>query len=85
MEIITLSKKLPSNYANLISTLINAIFKHHYFPKSWKKAIIVPIKKPNSDLALAKNYRPSKLLPTLSKLTEHIFLKRLITFLLGIP
>ena len=79
----TVVKNLPINYVNLISILINANFKIHYF--SWKKAIIVLIKKPNSDPALDKNYYPISLLPTLSKLTERIFLKRLITYLPDIP
>ena len=67
----TVLKNLPMSYANLISALTNAIFKCHYFPESWKKAII-PIEKPNSYPVLAKNCHPIRLLPTLPKLTEHI-------------
>ena len=50
-----------------------------------QKAIIVPIKKPNSHPALAKNYCTISLIRPLSKLIEHIYFKRVINYLPNIP
>lgn len=74
-------KNLPVAYAAIITTLINKIFEFHHFPAVWRHAIVIPIKKPNSDPALPKSFRPISLLPTLGKLVEHIFRKRLDAFI----
>ncbi|GBN98671.1 putative RNA-directed DNA polymerase from transposon X-element [Araneus ventricosus] len=56
---------------------INNIFKHQYFPKSWRIAIVIPILKPGKDPTDPSSYRPISLLPTLSKVTEHFILTQL--------
>lgn len=74
-------KNLPIHYAELIAVLINKMFEFHHFPKIWKHAIIVPIHKPGSNPSLPQNHRPISLLASLSKLVEHIFFRRIDTFL----
>ena len=71
------AKNLPLNIIFFITLLINKILKLNYFPKEWKNAIIIPIRKVGEDATIPANYRPISLLPTLSKITEKIILKRL--------
>lgn len=78
-------KNLPFNYAHHLAKLINSAFKFMYFPAIWRDAVIIPIKKSVVDPSIARNYRPVSLLLAISKLTEHIFLSRLVTFLPDIP
>ena len=55
---------------------MNSYPKQH-FPDHWKKAVILPIPKPQKDLIFATSYRPISLLPSLGKLLEKIILTRL--------
>ena len=55
---------------------MNACLKQHFLDH-WKKAVILPIPKPQKDLIFATSYRPISLLPSLGKLLEKIILTRL--------
>lgn len=73
-------KNLTQKAIVQIMYIINAILITGYFPDQWKKAIIIPIPKPNKDITNPINYRPISLLSTLSKLTEKIILSRIQAF-----
>ncbi|GBO44389.1 putative RNA-directed DNA polymerase from transposon X-element [Araneus ventricosus] len=70
-------RNLPIITLIKIIHIINNIFKHQYFPNSWRVAIVVPILKPGKDPTNPTSYRPISLLPTLSKVTEHFILTQL--------
>lgn len=61
-------KNLPNNSIIFLLHIFNFLLRLSYFPKSWKKSVIILILKPVS------------LLPTLSKIFEKFLLKRLIAF-----
>ncbi|GBN93578.1 RNA-directed DNA polymerase from mobile element jockey [Araneus ventricosus] len=52
-----------------------------HFPTRWKTATVVPILKPGKDPTDTTSYRPISLLPSLSKIAEHLILKRLNNYL----
>ncbi|GBO43499.1 RNA-directed DNA polymerase from mobile element jockey [Araneus ventricosus] len=52
-----------------------------HFPTGWKTATVVPILKPGKDPTDTTSYRPISLLPSLSKIAEHLILKRLNNYL----
>lgn len=56
-------------------------FPPNIFPKIWKVAVIIPIKKPGKDGSQPVSYRPISLLPTLSKIAEVVIKNRLTDFL----
>lgn len=57
--------------------IFNAILDLGYFPECWKVAEIIMIAKPGKDSGLVQSYRPISLLPTLSKVFEKLYMKRL--------
>ncbi len=61
--------------------IINAMFKHNYYPKIFKTAIVTAILKPNKNKSDVKNYRPISLLSNLSKIIEKVIHRRLQTIL----
>jgi hypothetical protein len=60
-----------------ITQSYNAILQTEYFPCKWKVGQIITIVKPEKNPNDITSYRPISLLPTLSKILEKIFLKRL--------
>ncbi|GBN65038.1 putative RNA-directed DNA polymerase from transposon X-element, partial [Araneus ventricosus] len=74
-------RNLPTITLIKIIHIINNIFKHQYFPISWRVAIVVPILKPGKDPTDPTSYRPISLLPTLSKVTEHFIFTQLNEYL----
>ncbi|GBN05578.1 RNA-directed DNA polymerase from mobile element jockey [Araneus ventricosus] len=48
-----------------------------HFPTRWKTATVVPILKPGKDPTDTSSYRPISLLPSISKIAEHLILTRL--------
>lgn len=71
-------KNLPFKALTQLANIFNACLKISYFPKDWKKAIILPFQKPGKDKHYAQNYRPISLLPTLSKVFERVILNRVL-------
>lgn len=73
-------KNLTTKAIVQLMYIINAILKIGYFPKIWKLAVVIPIPKPNKDLANPINYRPISLLTSLSKVAEKVILDRINRF-----
>lgn len=74
-------KKLTPKAISFIVSIFNACIYNGYFPKSWKSAEIIVFHKPNKPHDLPSSYRPISLLPTLSKVLEHVIKNRLVSFL----
>lgn len=72
-----LLKQLPYHAIARLTTIMNAALKLKYVPSYWKVAEIIMILKPGKDSHETKSYRPISLLPTLGKLFEKLFGKRL--------
>ncbi|CAK1577839.1 unnamed protein product [Parnassius mnemosyne] len=61
----------------VLQALYNKCLMLGYFPKTWKKATIKVIPKPNrEDYSQPKSYRPIGLLPVLGKILEKLFVNR---------
>ncbi|GBN78160.1 RNA-directed DNA polymerase from mobile element jockey [Araneus ventricosus] len=74
-------KNLPLHTILTITTIIHKIMTLGHFPTRWKTATVVPILKPGKDPTDTTSYRPISLLPSLSKIAEHLILKRLNNYL----
>lgn len=72
-----LFKELSKKAVIMLAYIYNACFRLTYVPECFKAAQIVMIKKPDKPGELMTSYRPISLLPTISKLFEKLFLKRL--------
>lgn len=73
----TTLKNLPRKPLVKLLNIINSGLRLHYFPRTWKQAIVVPIPKPNKNHSVPQNYRPISLLSNPGKLYERIILSRL--------
>ena len=71
-------KHLPEEAKLYLLKIINKIWETGIMPKSWKIAIIVPVKKPNKDASLATSYRPIALTSCVCKLMEKMINTRLV-------
>ena len=60
-----------------LCTLYNKILKTGIVPYQWKKAIVIPIRKPNKDIDSISGYRPISLLSCVSKVLDKIVARRL--------
>lgn len=67
-------KNLPGKTILHLSKIFQAMIDLECFPSLWKKAEIVPVKKPGKDPTQPVNYRPISLLPVLGKLAERFIL-----------
>lgn len=65
-------KNLPKAALLLLTRLFNGCLRIGYFPKIWKKVIIITIPKPGKNHSLPSSYRPIILLSSLSKAFERI-------------
>lgn len=70
-------KALPNVALLKLQHIINACFKLRYVPHHLKIAEVIVIPKPGKPSSEVTSYRPISLLPTLSKVFERLFLKRL--------
>ena len=73
---------LKENYeilSYIIADLINTCFQNGIFPKSLKKAVVLPLFK-KDDPEIMSNYRPISILPTLSKVIEKCLKTRLLHY-----
>lgn len=59
--------------------IINTCIQEGVYPKELKCAKVIPIHK-KDDVNDANNYRPISILPSVSKIFEHVILKRLLIF-----
>src|SRR5436190_1777997 len=71
-------KELPRKGIIFLTLIFNAILRLEYFPLQWKLAQIVVVPKVGKPANQAASYRPISLLPTISKVFEKLFLKRLM-------
>ena len=74
-------KNIPRKAITYLATLFNSLIKIGYFPKEWKLATIIMIKKPGKDNTDPRNYRPISLLSSVSKIFEKIIHSRLTNYL----
>lgn len=74
-------KKLSQKGLKILVSIFNACLTHGYFPKMWKFAQIIVIHKPGKPSSAPSSYRPISLLPTMSKVLEHIIKRRLVKFM----
>ena len=73
--------KLSIEYSvHAITEIINASFKHNYFPERWKKARIKPIPKTTSP-ASPTDYRPISLLLAFSKIMEKLVVQQMTKYM----
>lgn len=70
-------KNLPNNILTQLAHIFTACLRVAYFPKTWKRAIIIMIPKPGKNHSKPESHRPISLLPTMSKLFEKLVLKSL--------
>ena len=68
---------MPKKALVQLTYIINASLKLSYFPTTWKQATVLAFRKPGKDKLFPQNYRPVRLLPTMSKILEKIILNRL--------
>lgn len=73
-------KNLPIKGVKLLTNLFNSCISLNYFPKDFKKAKIIPIRKPNKPIHNACSYRPISLLSNIGKIFEKIIFNRLREF-----
>lgn len=73
-------KLAARDISEVLSNIINVIFKHGTFPSSLKKAKLIPVHK-KGDTTDVRNYRPISILSSISKLIEKLFLKRINKYL----
>ncbi|CAF3428385.1 unnamed protein product [Rotaria socialis] len=70
----------PEKLFKYILKTFNECWAQGTFPNSLKKAVILPILKPNKDPSLSTSYRPISLLPTIGKVFEKVIYNRLYSF-----
>ena len=76
---IPIFKEYRDLFSHILADLINICFETGTFPKSCKKAIVLPLhKKDNPDIMT--NYRPISILPKLSKIIEKCLKSRLLHY-----
>lgn len=69
-------RRLPDVTLKLLTILFNNCINNCYFPKSWKSAKIIPIKKKTNSMSLA-DFRPISLLSNIGKLFEHVLKEKI--------
>ncbi|GFW53020.1 probable RNA-directed DNA polymerase from transposon BS [Trichonephila clavipes] len=74
-------RNFPLKALIILTYLINKILLLRHFPNNWKIAVIFPIKKPGKNSNNPQSFRPISLLSSLSKITEHIILNRINSFI----
>ena len=63
-----------------ILSLFNKVWKEGKVPRSWKEAIITPIRKPGKDHIKSINYRPIALTSHIGKIMERMINERLMYY-----
>jgi len=76
---LSLWKNTWKHILKIVLEIFTASVKFGYYPKRWKTAIIVVLRKPGKpDYAVPGAYRPISLLNTLGKLLEAVMARRLM-------
>lgn len=71
-------KQLSEEGKNKLLMLYNKVWEEGKLPKSWKEAIIVPIRKPGKEASKPTSYRPIALTSHVCKLMERMINERLM-------
>ena len=71
-------RKLPNEAKSYLLKIINKIWETGILPRSWKIAIVIPVKKPNKDPHQTTSYRPIALTSCVCKLMEKMINSRLV-------
>ena len=74
-------KQLPDETLKILLDIINKYWDSHTFPESWRKAMVLPIPKPDKDKQNPSNFRPIALTSCICKTVERMVNERLIYFL----
>ena len=75
-------KLAADTLAPIFCHVINLSIKSQTFPQKWKLARILPLQKArDSDRSLPSSFRPISQLPLISKLTERVIQKQLLSYL----
>jgi len=61
--------------------LYNRVWEDGQLPKSWKEAVVIPIRKPGKDPTKPTSYRPIALTSHVCKVMERMIMDRLVYFL----
>ncbi|UYV82285.1 hypothetical protein LAZ67_21001586 [Cordylochernes scorpioides] len=75
-----MTKNLPIKWIVFLAGIFNAALHLCYFPKTWKRAIIITIPK-KSPVKSPEDLRPISLLSTIGKVYERIVLRRLQSYM----
>ncbi|XP_015440401.1 PREDICTED: RNA-directed DNA polymerase from mobile element jockey-like [Dufourea novaeangliae] len=73
-------KHLPRNIKWDLAILFNNAINHHYFPKIWKKAEVLPILKKGKIPCDPSSYQPISLTPSISKVFESVINTNIVDF-----
>uniref|UniRef100_A0A147BLN2 Putative tick transposon n=1 Tax=Ixodes ricinus TaxID=34613 RepID=A0A147BLN2_IXORI len=74
-------QKLSHDALRNLLLFFNSLWEQASFPRTWKRAHIVPLLKPGKDAALPASYRPIALTSCLGKTYERLINRRLIYLL----
>lgn len=66
----TMLKNLTDEGKEVLLSLYNKIWQEGVIPTEWKKAVIIPIRKPGKDPKQPSNYRPIALTSHMGKTME---------------
>jgi ribonuclease HI len=68
---------LSNNNKRSLLLLFNSLYQLSFVPEDWKKAIVIPLPKPNKPSDVVSSYRPISLTSCLCKLFERIITNRI--------
>lgn len=74
-------KRLPRKSIEFLAIVFNACLRRGYFPRDFKNAKVIPIRKLNKPADCPSSYRPISLLSTIGKVFERILCNKLSTFI----
>lgn len=63
-------KHLSDKALNIMLDFCNKVWREEILPKSWKEALIIPVKKPGKDYSNPNSHRPIALTSHLGKIME---------------
>ena len=75
-------QNMPNHAKEYLVKMFNSFFRDSYFPQRWRKAIIIPIPKPEKNPNSPNSYRPIALTSCLCKLLERLINERFLDYLI---